>query len=90
MNEVRNSSSQNAAEVVVSFLNRITSIENQIEQINNGQGLQIAEQTYAVSRVSKKLVLTLGTVLGGMLGIISAFTTEFIGLVRKSLAEETI
>ena len=45
-------------------------------------------ESIPLSGPSSKLVLALGIVLGGMLGLISAFMAEFIGRVRESLVED--
>ena len=90
LNEVRDSISQNAAEVAVPLLNRISELENEREQIRAGQVIQLAEKTERASRVGKSLILALGIVLGGILGLISAFMAEFIGRVRKSLVEDSV
>ena len=90
LSEARESNAQNAADIVVSLMNRITTLESQLDQIKGGQVIQLAEQTEVFSRVSKKLVLALGIVMGGILGIMSAFMAEFIGRVRKSLVEDSV
>ena len=90
LSEARESRSENAGDIVVSLMNRITTLEIQLEQIKGGQVIQLAKQTERVSRVGKSLILALGIVLGGMLGLISAFMAEFIGRVRKSLVEDSV
>lgn len=76
MNVARDFTSQNVADEAVTLLKRISDLENEREQIIAGQVIQLAEQTERASRVDKSLILTLGIVLGGMVGLISAFMAE--------------
>ena len=50
----------------------------------------LSHEPLEASRTSPKLIFALGIVLGGMLGLISAFMAEFIGRVRKSLVEDSV
>ena len=74
---------------------------SQSKNINSDTGMLIVPSSLAklavplnfdakkASRANPKLILALGMVLGGMLGLISAFMAEFIDRVRKSLVEDS-
>ncbi|WP_148255581.1 Wzz/FepE/Etk N-terminal domain-containing protein [Aidingimonas lacisalsi] len=88
LDAARNSNSEGSAEVVASSMARISSIEADLEELTEGEVSQTAVQSLQQQGTSKKLVLALGIVLGGMLAVLSAFFAQFASLVCASLKED--
>lgn len=86
--EIKNSTSTNAGEIAVNLMNRISTLELQLAQLQEGKLIQLAEQTERSSRVGKSTIIILGAVLGIVLGLLSAFLSEFFIRVQKSMVKD--
>jgi len=73
-----------------SMLSEIETLTTRIDKLQPAETLVIAREGLDNKGTSKKLVLALAIVLGGMLGIFAAFMAEFISHVRKAMAENNI
>ena len=88
LNAARKSNSLGAAEIVASLMGRIASLQNSLADIREGEVSQAAVRSLEPTGTSRKLILALGIVLGGLLAVMGAFFMQFAGLVRASLKEE--
>jgi uncharacterized protein involved in exopolysaccharide biosynthesis len=77
-------------EQIISYTERLFTLQDKLEDITPGNIVQYTEQGKRVQpdKVSGKLIVALGIVLGGILGIMAAFFVEFAARVRQSLKEE--
>lgn len=80
-----NSNSLGSAEVISSLMERIARLKNSLEDIREGEVSQTAVKSLEPTGTSRKLILALGVVLGGLLAVMGAFFMQFVGLVRSSL-----
>ncbi|QOR39089.1 lipopolysaccharide biosynthesis protein [Billgrantia diversa] len=75
-------------ELLGMLMNRVVELESQLMQLNEGQAAQEAVQSLDPTGTSRKLILALGIVLGGVLALMAAFFSHFASLVRASIKEE--
>lgn len=83
----KDSTSENAADLVATYSNRVGEIEERLAQLSEGQIAQIAVQSLEPTGTGRSLIMALAIVLGGMLAVMSAFFMQFAVAVRESLAE---
>lgn len=77
-----------SGDMLATLMSRVTQLEAQLAGINEGEVIQIAVQSLEPTGTSRSLIVALGLVLGGMLALMAAFISHFIGLVCASLREE--
>lgn len=70
-----------------SKLSEIESLTTRLEKLQPVETLVVAREGLDNKGTSKKLILALAIVLGGMLGVFAAFMAEFISHVRRAIAE---
>lgn len=85
LESAQQSSSPSAAELIATYYSRISDIEGQLNELREGEITQHAVQSLESVGISKKLIVAVGIVLGGMLAIMGAFVMQFSGLVCRSL-----
>ncbi|WP_043532145.1 Wzz/FepE/Etk N-terminal domain-containing protein [Litchfieldella xinjiangensis] len=88
LDAVQGSESASAAELIATYTTRISEIEADLADLTEGEISQVAVQSLQPTGTSRKLVLALGIVLGGMLAMIGVFLLQFATLVRSSLKED--
>lgn len=77
-----------AGEMIATYSQRMAELESELADLRPGEVIQVALQSNQPSGKSRKLVLALGIVLGGMLALMGAFFAHFAGLVLASLRAE--
>lgn len=82
------SSGDRASELIVSYTENLAKIQEQISQLNEGEVVQTAVQSLEPTGTSRKLMMVLAVVIGGVLAIIVAFFLHFALLVRDSFSNE--
>ena len=82
------STSPAAGELIANYSQRVAELESELADLQPGEVIQVAVQSTQPTGQSRKLVLALGIVLGGMLALMGAFFAHFAGLVRESLRAE--
>lgn len=85
LSAAQESNSLGAAEVVASLMGRIASLQNSLTDLREGEVSQTAVKSLQSTGTSRKLILVLGVVLGGLLAVMGAFFMQFAGLVCASL-----
>lgn len=75
---------------VTNYTERLFALQDRMESLTPGEVIQVVGRGDRVDagRLSSALILALGVLLGGLVGIIAAFTVEFISRVRESLKTE--
>ncbi|WP_416137050.1 Wzz/FepE/Etk N-terminal domain-containing protein [Halomonas sp. HK25] len=79
------STSPFAADLVSSYSEKVANLEDRIAQLQPGQKIQVAVQSLEPSGTSRKLIMALAIVFGGMLAVIVAFFVQFAFAVKSSL-----
>lgn len=79
---------ERSQEMLVTYSERLLNTLSALEQLTSPEVLDHATQSLRVEGISKKLILILAFVLGGILGIMAAFFAEFATRVRDSLHED--
>lgn len=82
------SSSENAGELIASYTERLAELQQDLDQLSEGQVVQVAVQSLEPAGTGGRMIMALALVFGGMLGVIAAFFSQFVVLVRDSLLEE--
>ncbi|WP_280540216.1 Wzz/FepE/Etk N-terminal domain-containing protein [Chromohalobacter sp. 11-W] len=85
LESARQSSSPSAAELIATYYSRVSDLEGQLNELREGEITQHAVQSLEPTGSNKKLIIALGTVLGGMLAIMGAFLMQFIGLICQHM-----
>lgn len=85
LESAQKSDSPSAAELIATYYSRISDIEGQLNELRDGEVTQHAVQSLEPTGVSKKLILAVGVMLGGMFAILGAFVMQFSGSVCRSL-----
>lgn len=86
LERVENTDSVSAVEMGANYADRLFELENELDNLSEGEVLEYAAQgNHQSTTLSGKLILALGIVLGGIAGIIAAFSAEFVVKVRESL-----
>lgn len=75
-------------ELLGMLMNRVVELESRLTELSAGQAAQEAVQSLQPTGTSRKLILALGIVLGGVLALMAAFFSHFASLVRASIEEE--
>ena len=83
-------SSENSATALASAIQRQAELESDMESLRPAQSLVVSRQSTDGKGPSKALIVVLGVLLGVMGGVFLAFFSEFIVLVRKSLANTQV
>mgnify|MGYP003673411770 CR=1 FL=1 len=86
---VEQTSTEWGSELTASYAERLAGIQLRLTQLRAGQSVQVSIQSLEPAGTSRSLIMALALVLGGILGIIAAFLSQFVALVRDSLSEET-
>jgi len=81
----KESTSPNAGELVATYLERVTNLEQELAGLHDGEVTQLAVQGLKPAGVSKTLVLAVGFFLGVLLAIMAAFMMQFCSLVRAGV-----
>ncbi len=87
LESAQQSDSPSAAELIATYYSRISDIEGQLNELRTGEVTQHAVKSLESTGVSKKLILAVGVVLGGMFAVLGAFVMQFSGSVCRSLKE---
>ncbi|MGY6563463.1 MAG: Wzz/FepE/Etk N-terminal domain-containing protein [Halomonadaceae bacterium] len=77
-----------SGDMLAAQLTRVTELETQLAQLNEGQVVQVAVQSLSPTGNSRRLILLVGLLAAGVLAILAAFLSHFVSLVRSSLREE--
>lgn len=88
LESAQQSDSPSAAELIATYYSRISDIEGQLNELRTGEVTQHAVQSLEATGASKKLILVIGILLGGMLAIIGVFLMQFSGSVCQSLRDD--
>lgn len=88
LESVKGSTSPNAGELIALYTGQVADIQTRINQLNEGQINQVAVQSLKSVGTSRRLIMAIAIVLGGMLAVMAVFFVTFAGAVRKSLREE--
>lgn len=78
---------EGAGEAIAQTIKERVNLEARLEDLQPAEVLVVARQGTDNKGTSKKLILALALVLGGMFGIFAAFMAEFASHVRKAMAE---
>lgn len=89
LESVKNSTSGNAGELIAVYSSRVASIQARISQLDEGRVTQMAVQSLEPVGTSRRLIMAIAIVVGGMLAVMTVFLTVFIEQVRNSLKEES-
>ena len=76
-----------SAEVISSLMERIAKLKNGLADIRDGEISQTAVKSLLPTGTSRKLILMLGVVLGGLLAVMGAFFMQFASTVSYSLQQ---
>jgi len=87
LESAKESDSPSAAELVATYYSRVSDLEGQLNELREGEITQHAVQSLEPVGTSKKLIVAVGIVLGGMLAVMGAFFLEFIAMVYKKSNE---
>lgn len=91
LERVENANSDSSVVMAANYSERMFELENELENLTEGEVIEYAAQGSRQSTTfSGKVILALGLILGGIAGIIAAFTVEFIVKVRESLEIDTM
>lgn len=86
---LRDSDSSSAGELIATYTSRIANLETNLVDLRSGVMSQIAVQSLEPVGTSRRLIMAMALVLGGLLAVMGAFFIQFIGLVRSSLKDGT-
>lgn len=88
LDAAQESNSAFAGDLIANYTARVSEIEGQLAQLQEGGVVQVSVQGLEPTGISRSLIMALAIVLGGMLAVIAAFFSQFVALVRNSLSEE--
>ncbi|MWJ27627.1 lipopolysaccharide biosynthesis protein [Halomonas sp. ZH2S] len=88
LESVEQTNTEWGSELIASYTERLAGIQLRLTQLSEGQVVQVAMQSLEPTGTSRSLIMALALVLGGMLGVIAAFFSQFAVVVRDSLSEE--
>lgn len=88
LESVKNSTSDNAGELIATYSSRASSIQTRISQLEEGQINQTAVKSLHSVGTSRTLIMALAVLLGGMLAAMAVFVAAFTSSVRQSLKSE--
>ncbi|MFP3977864.1 MULTISPECIES: Wzz/FepE/Etk N-terminal domain-containing protein [Marinobacter] len=77
-----------AGEAIAGAIERQSTLEGKLKSLQGVEALVISRQSAESTAPKQSLVIVLAILLGGMLGIFSAFMSEFAASVKKQLANE--
>jgi CHASE3 domain sensor protein len=82
---LRDSDSSSAGELIATYTSRIANLEASLVDLRSGVMSQVAVQSLEPVGTSRRLIMAMALVLGGLLAVMGAFFIQFVGLVRASL-----
>lgn len=85
---VEQSTSELAGELIASYTERLTEIQQDLAQLSEGEVVQVAVQGLVPTGTSRSVIIALALVLGCIVAVVAAFFLEFASRVRQSLQEE--
>lgn len=80
---------ENTGSALASAIQKRAELESELEALQPASILVVARQSSHQKGTSSSLIVTLAVLLGGMLGVFSAFFAEFVVRVRLSLSNQT-
>ncbi|PXX97655.1 Wzz/FepE/Etk N-terminal domain-containing protein [Halomonas sp. LBP4] len=90
LDAAQESNSAFAGDLIANYTTRVSEIEGQLAQLQEGGVVQVSVQGLDPIGTSRSLIMALAIVLGGMLAAMVAFLAQFAGAVRDSLSEELL
>ena len=78
---------ENTGSAIAEAYEKRVELEGRLEVLNPGEALVVIRASAESKGTSKRLIVILAVLLGGMMGVFLAFFSEFIGLVREQLGE---
>jgi uncharacterized protein involved in exopolysaccharide biosynthesis len=85
---VEQSTSDRAGELIASYTERLSDIQQGLTQLSEGEVAQVAVQSLEPAGTGRSLIMVLAIVLGGILAVIGVFIFEFGSIVLASLKKE--
>ncbi|MBZ5876650.1 Wzz/FepE/Etk N-terminal domain-containing protein [Chromohalobacter israelensis] len=86
LESAQKSDSPSAAELIATYYSRISDLEGQLNELREGEVTQHAVQSLEATGLSKKFILVVGVVLGGLLAIMGGVLAQFFSVLRKKLS----
>lgn len=87
LESAQQSDSPSAAELIATYYSRISDLEGQLNELREGEVTQHAVQSLESTGAGKKLIVTVGIALGGILALMGALLIQFFGYVCHSLRD---
>ena len=78
---------ENTGSAIAEAYEKRVELEGRLEVLNPGEALVVIRESAESKGTSKRLIVILAVILGGMMGVFLAFFSEFIGLVREQLGD---
>jgi hypothetical protein len=84
----QDSTSPFAADLVTNFSEKVADLEDRIAQLQPGQKIQVAVRSLEPTGTSRRLIMMLAIVFGGVLAVMAAFLVQFAVAVKNIMQEE--